>query len=189
MSEKDFYQRAEDIKWRQSVESQLINLTSGQNTTNDRLDEIELLLDKLDKILRGNPEIDRAGMEEKLHETRTTLQKCHTVLFGDFQGQGSLLAEVAMLKRKDQYQENSLNRRWTSITAIAVATITSLTAIFTNLPWIKGHLIKEETKRDPVQLLMKAAKHQRVRVRHVKVVEPPVEEPPVQQVPEEQGDQ
>jgi len=61
--------------WRNGVDKKLVDLTSAQRSTDDELDDLGLKYDSLDRILRGDPETDISGFQERLHNVENGLQE------------------------------------------------------------------------------------------------------------------
>jgi len=130
--------------WKNSVDKKLVDLTSAQRSTDDELDDLDIKYNALDRIIRGDPENDISGFQERLHNVENGLQ--------------DLRAEKVKFTVADTTVQGF---KWNFWTVFLSALIPSLLALALNWKGISGYLEKQD--RDPVDQAIESAKH-----RHVK---------------------
>lgn len=99
--------------WKNSVDKKLVDLTSAQRSTDDELDDLGLKYGSLDRILRGDPEADLSGFQERLHNVENGLQE--------------LRAEKVKSKVADTAVQGF---KWQAWSVILAAALTALGAYF-----------------------------------------------------------
>lgn len=66
--------------WRTGVDESLIMLKTAQRVTDQQVDDLEVKYEAIDKILRGDPEIDTDGFAARLHNVENGLQEIRATL-------------------------------------------------------------------------------------------------------------
>lgn len=160
------------------VEERIANLTTAQNVTHDRLDQIDETLDALDRTIRGDYEKDTDGLIARFKGLELSITKLNAVVFQDSTGKKGLVGTVdALVSRR----MDAVDRRKNTV-SIIVAIITSTALVLTNIDrlgdfWIK---IFGKEKPDKLQVMLERAKRPprttRVRVhRVIDYSQPPAE--------------
>ncbi len=116
--------------WRNGVDKKLVDLTSAQRSTDDELDDLDLKYDVLDKIMRGDPENDHIGFDERLRTIETGLRE--------------LRAEKVKFKVADTAVQGFKWQFWQFILAALIAAVGS----YVLRPVIEAKLRQKET--DPI---------------------------------------
>ena len=129
--------------WKNGVDKKLVDLTSAQRSTDDELDDLGLKYGSLDRILRGDPENDISGFQERLHNVENGLQE--------------LRAEKVKFKVADTAIQGF---KWNFWTVFLSAIIPSLIALAFQWRSISGYLEKQEAK-DPLERSIERAKHKK----------------------------
>lgn len=152
--------RRED--WRSGVDENLVTLNTAQRVTERQLDDLDLKYDDIDKLLRGDAELEHDGLIARLHSIETTLNKLAAsvegikqIIEGDHTGHPGLKTELKDLKegRLDRRQDRS--DFWKFVTAIAVALITGG---YLRSMWPKISTYLNKPTSDPVAQMIENAK-------------------------------
>lgn len=137
------YKREEDRAWRESVSTRLVSLTDSEVTQNDRLDEIDEELKVIKQILEGkSSDRDDNGLKGDIHDLSVNVNELRRLMMPDHLGQGGMIARLKALERKAGIEEHDLDNRWKFKTAVAIAIISAIVAILTNLDRIEPPLKK-----------------------------------------------
>lgn len=143
--------------WRNGVDKKLVDLTSAQRSTDDELDDLDLRYNTLDKIIRGDPENDHIGHDERLRAVETGLRE--------------LRAEKIKFKVADTTVQGF---KWQFWGLILAAVIPSIIAIF---KWDHIHAWLEKKDTDPVDRTITRDSQPKRRSHHGALRPKPLPEP------------
>lgn len=131
---EDFYKREEDKKWRESVETRLVSLTSAQKTTDDQLDELESRMEELEFMLEGRPS-DRndTGIKGDIQDLNKGLNELRTIMAPDALGHGGIKNRLNACEAALGLAEKRAENRWQFATGVAVATVGAIATIIVSL--------------------------------------------------------
>lgn len=175
----EFYKREEDKKWRERTDERLVALTTDATVSNDRLDQIDDALDKLDKLIRGDPDEDREGIAEAIHMLQVEVRKFNRIFEKDSLGNGGLLADISFLMDKRKRHERREDNAWKYVTAISVQFLILIGLIVVNWANIQAYIMERQHIHDPKPISRdaKRLKAERAKKRHVKPPEVHLEQP------------
>jgi hypothetical protein len=142
-----------DEKWENAVDKKLVDLTSAQRSTDDELDELDLKYNSLDHIIRGDPENDLVGFQERINTLEVGVRE--------------LLAEKVKLKVSDSAVQGI---KWQSVTAIVCAVIVGLSAILPHLDKIISVFYNDDAVYEPDAKLKQAIEADKRRHRNKKII-------------------
>jgi hypothetical protein len=169
-NEDSNYKRQEDQQWRDSVQSRIVSLTDSEVTQNDRLDEIDGEIHALREMLDGKvSDRDDNGIKGDLHELARGLSELRMLMAPDHLGQGGVIARLKALERQAGIEEKTIENRWKFLTALAVAIVSAVALVLTNLdrlgPSIKKFWSTEvgSESRPPRKRTVKTNKQRRQR--------------------------
>lgn len=139
-----------------------------------RLERIEDIVNELDSSLRGDRRRKIIGLLPEWDQHTTELRQIRTLMFGDAAGSNKGMAhDVDVLMDRRSGKERRSQLLWGFWTAIAVAVISSITAILTSWDKIQP-LLKDHPA--PLEQAIEKAKHPRgktiLRVRRVQAEAP-----------------
>ncbi len=144
----DNYRREEDRKWRESVETRLVSLTSAQKTTDNELDKLGERLEEMDELLEGDPlKRQDSGLKGDVKELNTGLNELRTIMAPDALGHGGVKNRLENCEMALGLRANKSENRWKFATVIASGTLATMTAIIVALLAIEpireaiGHFI------------------------------------------------
>ena len=170
----DFYKREDDKKWRDSTNDRITNLTASETVQNDRLDEIDADIARIDALLEGEPgNKNDTGLKGDVKDLWAAHNQLRAIMAPDQLGQGGVLNRLKALERLAGIEKQVSENRWKFWTAVTVAFIT--TAGFLIQKW--GPEIKEVFTPKPI--VVEPPKRKRithVRVRRVPAPKPAEEE-------------
>jgi len=143
VNEESNYRRIEDEKWRESVSTRLVSLTDSEVTQNDRLDEVDGEIHTIREMLEGRPsDRDDNGIKGDLHDLSVGVSELRRLMMPDHLGQGGILIRLKALEKKAGIEEHDLDNRWKFKTAVAVAIVSAIALVLTNLDRIEPPLKK-----------------------------------------------
>ncbi len=171
LDQESFYRREEDRKWRESIETRTVNLTSAQKLTNDELDDLQIQLDEFRVEIEGDPRKRDPGLIGQVNAIETSLNNVQRVLQPDATGNSGLIAEFRKLKNTVQYGERRTEYRWKFWAAIGAAALLLVREVIHDLPQIKTFL--NSPTEDRLGRMVEHAKHPKPRYHHYKVTLPP----------------
>ena len=155
----DFYKREEDQKWRERVEERIINLQTSEASQNDQLSEHDEHFNQIDILLEGHPEEKNDnGLKGDVHDLGVSLNKLKAIMEPDSLGTGGVISRLKALEKKAGFEEKVSENRWKFLTAVAVAIISLLGLLFTNLDKIKLPFPKEPPKLEAMKQKAKRPK-------------------------------
>ncbi len=180
MSNEDSnYKRIEDQKFRESVQSRLVSLTDSEVTQNDRHDEQEEEIRVLKEMLEGKSgDKDDNGIKGDLHDLSVGLNELRRLMMPDHLGQGGIIARLKALEKKAGIEENESNNRWKFRTAVAVALVSAIALVLTNLDRIGPSLKKLWSSTRVEESRPQKKRSARTSKRRHVAVEAPAEETP-----------
>lgn len=155
--------------WHHGVDENLASLNTGQRVNDRAIKILEVSLRSTDKLLRGDPEKDTAGLIARLHDIETQLAKMNAVIFVDSTGKRGLVHEVEALSTGERTAE----QRWKFATAIVVAILSLLGLLITNWDRISAYL--GHAKLDPLDQAIESARHPKPKHRHYIIKDEPTE--------------
>lgn len=124
----------EGHKWRESVETRLVSLTSAQKQTDDDLDKYEARLDAMDDLLEGKPEDkDDSGLKGDLQDLARGLKKLEVIMAPDSLQHGGVIKRLEALESLAGIKLKASENRWKFGTVVAAATVTAIAGIITAL--------------------------------------------------------
>lgn len=158
-----------DEKWIGSVDERLVNLNSAQKSADIDLHKIQKQQDKIDKILRGDPERNLESLIEAVNHLKNEVNKFNRIFDKDYLGHGGLQSFITFvyheMKTQKKEKELSAGYKWGFWTAMLVAVIGLAGLVLTN----KDKIAQWLPKNHPTALDMKLenAKHPRSHHRRV----------------------
>ncbi len=169
------YRREEDRKWRESIETRTVSLTSSQKVTDDELDDLQIQLEEFRVEIEGDPKRRDPGLIGQVNAIETSLNSVQRVLQPDATGNSGLIAEFRKLKNTVQFGERRSEYRWKFWAAIGAAALLLVREVIHDLPQIKTFL--NSPAEDALGRIVEHAKHPKARYHHYKAPAPlPVEE-------------
>lgn len=126
--------------WRSSVDEHLMALTTAQKVTDKQLEDIEQVLTRWDRILRGDPQEDLIGLTEQIRNLELDIRKINAVLFMDSTGKRGIAHDIDVLMDRKKARTEGSQYRWQFWTTFVAALIAALTAILTNWDKIRKSL-------------------------------------------------
>jgi hypothetical protein len=160
-----------DEKWIASVDERLVNLNSAQKSADTDLHKLKKQQEKVDKILRGDPERNLESLIEAVNHLKNEVNKFNRIFDKDYLGHGGLQSFITYvyneLKKRDKAQELTTGYKW-GFWGMVVAAVIGAVALFMTQ---KDQLEKWLPKNHPTVLDMKLenAKHPRSHRRRVVV--------------------
>lgn len=142
-------------EWAHGVDENLASLNASQRVWDQELSQIRAILDEIDDLLRGDTQRETSGIIGRLERLEHEITKANAVLFVDSTGKKGLAHDVDVLMGR--IEERKV--RWSSLTAIIVAVISSLTLLLTNLDKLK-HLLPKDNP-DQVSRMIEKAKRKK----------------------------
>lgn len=155
---ESLYRREEDRKWRESIETRLVSLTSAQKVTDDELDDLQIQLDELAEEINGDPKRRDVGLIGQVNAIETGLNSVQRVLQPDATGHSGLINEFRDLKQAVRGTERRSEYRWKFWAAIGASALLLVREVIHDLPQIKAFLNK------PQEVAKAPKRHRRVRV-------------------------
>lgn len=133
-SNDDSYKREEDRKWRESVETRLVSLTSAQKTTDDDLDKLASRLDEMDQLLEGDPlKREDSGLKGDVAEINRAVNSLRAIMAPDALGHGGVKHRLEVIEDALGLKVQTSKYRWLVILAIISATATISGEVVANL--------------------------------------------------------
>ena len=164
----DSNERRDD--WRNSVDEHLVSLTTAQKVTDTQLEEIELTLDVLDKVIRGDTERETSGLIGRIETMERQIAELRSLVIMDSTGKQGLMHDVQLLLAGERTSEH----RWKYFTSVTVAIISLLGLLITNWDRIQAWMHQPIT--DPVDIAIDRAAHPKPKHRHYTIKETPSDE-------------
>lgn len=166
-NDDNLYKREEDRKWRESIDHQVVTLLTGHQVLDRRIEEMEDSIDEVDRTVRGDPGNMRSGMISRLERQEEMIAKLNAVIFMDAAGEKGLYEEFKRLRRGEARSEI----HWKFLTAVVVASISTIGLLLTNWDRLKGLWPKD--KPDKLEVMIENARHPKSRRRHYVIRENP----------------
>lgn len=161
MHDEDYYKREEDRKWRDSVESRLVSLTSAQKVTDDQLDDLSSQLEDQDELLHGNRKERDTGIVGQLNSIESSIHEIKRELYPDALNKGGLVAEHNEMRRKILYGEQATVYKWQFWGMVLVAFISTVGLLIRSWPDVAAYWEKKPT--DTVERMIYNTKHPRIK--------------------------
>lgn len=98
------YKREEDLKWRRDVDHWILTYKNTQARLDDALKEIRARLDSVFMIFNGNPEMDKKGLIETLHNLADDITQVRGDLYLDKIGEPGIVKIIRKQTRKEDAQ-------------------------------------------------------------------------------------
>lgn len=145
--------------WQQGVDENLASLNAIIRVLQRDQKDVLKRQSEQDRLLRGDPDRDTSGMIGRMEWIEHEVRKANAVLFVDSTGTKGIVHDVDMLmdRKKDKTEERKL--KWSFLTAIAVAIISSTALVLTNLDKILKFFPKE--KPDQLSQMIEKSKHRK----------------------------
>ncbi len=141
--------------WRHGVDENLVLLNSAQRSTDKELDELDLLAQKHERIILGDPENNKIGisaqtdsLETLVNELRAEIRSLRATLYGDHTGHPGLEGRVDTLEDKRSAKERREGWAWDSFTKITVELLLVIAMLLLNWERIED-LIKSKIHPSP----------------------------------------
>lgn len=134
----------EDRNWRNSVDERLVNLNAAQKTADDDLDDIRVEVEKVDRILRGDPEENKEGLNAAMDRQQAEIQKFNRIFDKDHLGNGGLLEDIRYLMEDRKRHEMRENNAWKLVTAICVQFLILIGLLVVNWDHIQEFIVLRE---------------------------------------------
>lgn len=141
--------------WRHGVDENLVSLNSAQRSTDKELDELDLLTQKHERIILGDPENDKIGisaqidsLETLVNELRAELRTLKATLYGDHTGHPGLEGRMDNLEDRRKSKERREGWAWDSFTKITVELLLVIAMLLLNWERIED-LIKSKIHPAP----------------------------------------
>lgn len=154
----------------EELKDRVLSLTNSDLNQNDRLDELEELIEAFRELLEGKPgDRDDQGIKGDLHEFSRRLNKLEALMAPDNLGEGGIINRLKKLEKKAGFEERESEHRWKFWIAVIglIGVITA--AILPNLERIERFL-------EPRSSIQPAPKKRKV-VKRVIRVAPPLSKP------------
>jgi len=151
--------------WAHGVDENLASLNIGQRVTDRLLEDIELQLADLDKVIRGDTELETSGHVGRIHNLETQVAELRAVVIMDASGNRGLQHDVEELKTGERHSEY----RWKFFTSVVVAIISLLGLLITNWSKLEKYLNKRSV--DPLESAISKAVHPKAKHRHYTIRE------------------
>jgi hypothetical protein len=154
--------------WRTDIEARTVNNTAAIGQLQDTFEEIKQSLSVMDKLVRGDPDADRAGLLERLHDAERKLQKCDTVLFvGDYTGRKGLVERFNRYEDKDHRAQDTKKLHWTFYGTLVIAVFGIISELIHAWPEIASYW--NQKTGDVVEQKIENVKHPRARHKRIVV--------------------
>lgn len=177
----DNYKREEDRKWRESVETRLVSLTSAQKTTDNDLDKLSGRIDDMDQLLEGDPlKREDSGLKGDVHELGRGLNALRSIMAPDALGHGGVKNRLDNVEGALGLRVSRSANRVAVTLAVIAATATITAAIVMSLDKIEP-FFKQLTG-------LKTAISQSTKPHRAKTARKPRRPAAVQAAPEEPDD-
>lgn len=158
-SDEELYKREEDRKWRESVETRLVSLTSAQKNTDDELDDHASRLERLDDLLEGKPEDKNdSGLKGDIQDLARGLKKLEVIMAPDSLQQGGVIKRLEKLEDLAGIRREARKERWKLAGIVFSVTVTAMAGIITALlaidpirdslgRWFESHISVSKPKK------------------------------------------
>lgn len=120
-------------EWHERTNDRIAALTSSETVQNDRLDDIDDRLTELDEAINGNHRKGYDGLIKEVEDIERKLSMLTAIMSPDALGNGGLKNRLKSLEDWKQGVDRWSDTKWKFWTAVAVAAISSIGLILTNL--------------------------------------------------------
>lgn len=168
-------------EWSKSVDERLVNLTSAQKSADVDLHRFKKDMERLDRILRGDPVRDVEGLTETVNYLAREARKFNAMFDKDYLGHGGLASFITYvyndIKDQKKNRESVSSYKWAFWTATLAAFIGLAGLILTN----RDQFIKwlPQNHPTPLDVKIEAVRHPKSHHRHITIKETDSEPIPV----------
>lgn len=137
--------------WRDQVNDRLASLTASEVVQNDRLDSLHEIITDMKNLWEGVPDDKNDnGIKGDLRELSVSINRLNSALClditgspgSDFTGRPGPLKKIELMWDGIERREKQADRRWKGLVTLAVAIVSTVGLLITNLDRLEPYLRK-----------------------------------------------